>query len=304
MSMRSFDAMRSSAAEKATERISHRLETVKRVSAAMGSAHPKFHEHARQQASTVTSLCSTLRGLTDEDLASLTRKIVDVGFPSDLEGEVIKALTLQETANTKRNNAPLQKYESIFRYFTPSQYKHMDGKTPNVILATIIDHAIDLDLRRPSCPTIGMLTALYKCLAIGLDSLLDVSKIDKYNEVSFVKNVFHQRVKFAKPPLSIVDILPESPSTFIECYPSTGSIFEDEIPSVCPFDEATLLAVADSFPLRKPKPMAPLSTALNVASLDSQANPCGGGGGSMQAMNAMASFFMQAMQNNPGMMKT
>lgn len=152
--------------------------------------HPKFYKHAKQQASTIISLCKSLRCLTDEDLGSLTRKIVDVGLPSDLEGEVISSITSQETVQTGRSNAPLQKYESIVGYFKPSQYKYMDGKSPVVILTSIIDHAIDLDLRNPSCPTFGMLAAFYKCLAIGMDNVLELSKMDKYNDVMFVKKCF------------------------------------------------------------------------------------------------------------------
>ena len=172
-----------------------------------------------------------------------------------------------------------------------------------MILTSIIDHAIDLDLRNPSCPTFGMLAAFYKCLAIGMDNVLELSKMDKYNDVMFVKKMFHQRAKFAKPPMSIIDILPESPSTFIEGYPSTASVFDDEMPSTCPFDFSTFLAVADSFPLRRPKTMVPSSAVLSLPSSDSRANLWEVGGGGLQHANAMASFFMQTLQSNPGLMR-
>lgn len=151
--------------------------------------HPNFHRHAQQQASTIVSLCKSLRCTTDEEFATLTRKIVDVGFPSDLEGEVISAITLQEMPAGRANN-PLQRYESLFRYFKSSQYKYMDEQSPTVVLVSIIDHMIDLDLRNPSCPTFGTIAALYKCLTVGMNSVLEMSKLDKYNEVAYVKQCF------------------------------------------------------------------------------------------------------------------
>ena len=96
------------------------------------------------------------------------------------------------------------------------------------------------------------MATVYNWLHHGEDHVLAMTPEDKYREVQFVKKVFRQRVNVAPEPIGIVKVLPPSPTTLYQMHPSLRPDLEST-PGIPPIDVDMVLAVATTYPLRKPQ---------------------------------------------------
>ena len=117
----------------------------------------------------------------------------------------------------------------------------------------IVTFLLSMGLRHPSCPTYRVITCLYCWLTHGQDKIMGIAKMDKYKEVLNMKKYFALRRSFAPPPIKYVKMLPAQPSKFMKLHPELASFYKDNPAVACPLDTEILPALAETFPLRKPK---------------------------------------------------
>ena len=68
-----------------------------------------------------------------------------------------------------------------------------------------------------------------------------------------MKKYFALRRSFAPPPIKYVKMLSAQPSKFMKLHPELASFYKDNPAVACPLDTEILPALAETFPLRKPK---------------------------------------------------
>ena len=90
-------------------------------------------------------------------------------------------------------------------------------------------------------------------MSYGKEVTMKLSTLEKYEEVMHFKQYFRLRSERASNPAEYVVTLPPQPSEFMKTYPSLASAYDGHPPVACPLDADMLIALADSFPLRKPR---------------------------------------------------
>ena len=250
-SKRSVSRVMSSAESRGLDlqRAYDRLNAIKRMLDGVRST-PHFFRHALAQAKCLKPILESLTPDASQ-LADLTRHISQVGFPPEVEVQVVGYCS----PGIDKKNVALQDYSSFLDYFTNSQWQDVDNNSAsgNFVLMFIMRHLLKMGLRHPSCQTFRLMTALYCMIYYGREPTCEMGKTRKYKEVKAVKKQFHNlAARYGEPPL-YVRTLPAQASTFLENFDCFAEIFEKELPVKCVHDADVVSCLADSFPLRMPR---------------------------------------------------
>jgi len=212
---------------------------------------PKFQFHAIKQGQALKSMLSDI---SKEDAGEIVRLIADVGFPESVESMLVSEINIGGEVLPAGTGGTLQKWGSFMNYGTQHVWDQVNVATSgDTILKVIVTFLVSIGLRHPSCPTYRVLTCLYCCIAYGEDKILSMPKEEKYQEVQHVKEYFALRRDHAPAPAEYVVVLPRKPSEFIKLYPALAPVYNGNPIVACPFDSEMVMAIAESFPLRKPK---------------------------------------------------
>ena len=217
-----------------------------------------FHKHAHNQAMCLENILKFM-SLSAEEVSVLACKITEIGFPIDIECRVMESLKLSGpekiaiTSFTPRRNA-LQNYEGFIHFLQAAQWKRIEAAEGIEQLKILINFLIKLGLRHPSCPTYGMLTAIYSVLQDGETMAMEQSKMKKWYALENVKRLFKSFAADASDPVIYVLKLPESVPAFVKMYPSLASeSYAGDNTCAHTLEVAMVRSIAYSWPLRKPK---------------------------------------------------
>jgi hypothetical protein len=228
-------------------RVMERLASVKRVLASLDGS-PHLARHSTSQGEALKSMIQGL-ALTDDDVAKLNEAIYAARLPAEIESSLVGAASVQRQGK----NVQLQQYEHFTSYILASTWRSMENERPHNVMAILITFLISIGLRHPSCPTYRILTALFAVITQGEESAASLTKEEKYNLVKNLKAEFHRRAMYTSAAPAMVHVLPPQASMFLEDFPVYAPVYKDELPTNCPLmDQELLLALAESFPLRKP----------------------------------------------------
>ena len=231
------------------------LRAVARYVLASVKDSPQFSKHAQTQALVLKNL---LKGahFNDNEVAECVRRVTAIGFPNDIGSQLVESAAAREGIEDRpsNKNTKLQNYEAFIYYLPASLWIAMQHGPAAVALKMFVRALMLLGLRRPSCPTFGMMTAIHCMLQEGETATMDKDKVVKYNTLELVKNMFRGLEKTHLPPPVYVVTLPLDVSTFVAEYPSLASEFyAQEKHGVPPLDVPMAFMIADAWPLRKPK---------------------------------------------------
>ena len=210
---------------------------------------PNYDAHVAKQGQAVKSMVAEIN---EDEAVEVSSLVCSVGFPSHIESMIIDAMHIGGLERS--GDKPLQKWEQYMSYIPQSKWDKLreDGITGSQILNVLVAFLVSIGLRHPSCPTFGAITCLYCWLSYGEDVVMKMSKMEKWQEVWHVKKYFRNRIARAEACASPL-ILPPQPSEFMKSWPSIASVYKGDPPVACPLDADLLMALSDTFPLRKPK---------------------------------------------------
>lgn len=218
---------------------------------------PHFERHAAFQARAVAELIST--GFDMADYAQICAKLSEVGFPADLEEELLRKMTMNQGV-CEGGSSKLQNYTAIGSYIDCERWAALEkSKLSDLTLfAQLTDFMMALGLRCPSCPTYGVIAAIFLWVKHNGDGIMRITKSEKREAVLQAKALFKERVENEKGNLRIsktivaVKILPENPKTFFAAYPSFKSVLTINLETIIP-DYEYIRTWATTFPLRDRK---------------------------------------------------
>ena len=218
------------------------------------SKQPSFPEHAKKQVASLKRMFKETV-FDGEEHAQLSLLVTDCGFPADLEAELLDAI-ISTGGNPKKSNNKLQDFTAMLNYFSRTFWNRVQAEnvTSKTILATLFEDLFVLGLRNPSCPTFGMMTALYNYLTSGQDVITNLSKEQRYAETRIVKEMWKRRVKYEKDIEVRVFVYNIDPEQFMHEHPSIANVYYENCRAVhCPIPTHTMLYLASLYPLRKQK---------------------------------------------------
>ena len=189
------------------EKVANRCSGMKKVLETMRVV-PQFHALASNQGS---CLIHFIKGLTlnDEELSQVLPHISDVGFPAQVQGEIMISLTSRERNEGGTNkNARLQRYETWINYPPKSLWDFLQKASPEDVVGLLIRFLLILGLRHPSCPTFGMIAAMSTLLVKGSSVVRRLSQEEKWDELVPIKKAFRQAAAQEPAPRCNITTLP------------------------------------------------------------------------------------------------
>ena len=238
---------------------------VRRIKARMGACQKvlaaihdgkNFAHHCKVQAKSIISILGSV-SLTDDQVTELCTEVASIGFPPDLEANVVEKISrcAHLGADDLDDESSLQDYTSMPNYFKGSVWDKAAGQCELGAMNLFISELYALGLRHVSCGTARILCMMVKRIVSGDDNVfLKMSPQEKYEAVRDTKKII--RGRFGKSPeaaVNFVKVLPKRVDEFMELFPSLASHFDSERPVQCLFNPDMMYALAESFPLRKPR---------------------------------------------------
>ena len=245
------------------KRVMARCDCIKKVLESLKES-PQVVKHAQNQALCLTNV---LRGvsLTDDEVADCARRITQIGFPHDIEAQVIESLTEREKVAAppkmqasfkyaKHKYTQLQNFETFIDYFDMSVWGEMKMSSSTDALKLLVRALLRLGLRHPSCPTFGMMATIFCMMTEGVTATFEKAKADKHKTLEYIKEAFRGFASYHPEPTVYVTVLPYDVSSFVTDYPSLAREFYATAKACAPpFDVPMVKAIAASWPLRKPR---------------------------------------------------
>ena len=239
-----------------------RCESMKSVLASMADS-PQFFKHAKNQA---LCLQNAIKGLAlDEDqVADCSRRIMQIGFPADIETNLLESIMEANHPETAKNSIwcrpkrpyrKLQNYEGFIDFIKEVRWKVIQDAFGADVIKLLFEELLNLGLRHPSCPTYGMIATILSLLQYGETVTMDRSKSEKWKATKYVKRLFKSFAsQSGDPPVHVVD-LPRDVETFQKQYPSLAKpYYKNDTKCGHPFDSVMVSAIAHMWPLRGPSP--------------------------------------------------
>ena len=236
------------------QQIVARLEAIKKLFAGVQGTE-SFQHHAVSQANRIKCMVKTMN-LTDDEAAELASKVSSVGFPSDVEVDLINKICDRAVSAAGDDESILQDYTNMFGFFKCSTWDRALGENMSefAVLHCFLADLVAIGLRNLSCPTARILTMLVKrAIATDEAALFGQDEEGNYNSIRSVKKIAKPILEKAPPAEVFVKLLPSDPVEFITQYPSLGVHFQDELPGECPYDVDLIHAVVSSWPCRRPR---------------------------------------------------
>ena len=253
-----------------------RCDSMQRLLTSLRSS-PHFHKHAVNQAMCLTNLLKDV-SLTDDEVAEFVTRITEVGFPQDVEAQLVDSLTacadtpdrhVVPTTRCRQKNTRLQNFETFWSYFPESIWREMSAGSPSDIIRTLVQTLLRLGLRHPSEPTYGMMSCIFCILLEGEDATFEKEKKDKHGITEHVKDVYKRMVATWPDPGAYVVVLPDTVSQFVAKYPALASEFYGgQSPGLPPMDTRKVQSMAACWPLRKPRAAPAQSLATPESQVD------------------------------------
>ena len=150
----------------------------------------------------------------------------------------------------------LQKWgENLLNYGTQRFWDAVlaDDLESGLVLRTIVNFLIPIGLRHPSCPTFRVIACLHAWICLGEGKIWSMSRLQKFQLVTDAKHFFAKRREAAGPAVEHCVDLPRTVEEFKRKHPKLAKAYITTSAVQCPLDTESLLYLADTFPLRKPR---------------------------------------------------
>ena len=158
---------------------------------------PQYFTHAKNQALCLKNLLKDVSLKDDEEMAACAGRITAIGFPRDIECELIESLTVREgiESPSPTHSRKLQNYEAFIYYLLECMWEAMRQADEHGAVEVLVGVLLSLGLRHPSCATFGMMATVWCILKEGETATLDKSKVEKWKKLEYVKDVFRRSEK-------------------------------------------------------------------------------------------------------------
>ena len=271
----------------AIDAIFGRLDAIQNTLGGLVDGH-NYRTHVIAQASNLQRAMQSMapslnRALKEDPIkeTELFQKIVDIGFPADVESNLLGNLNQMLDPIPRQS---FQNYKAFYKYLKRERWEHLLSDATRVEkLHELYEDLVDMGLHKASEPTFQAITALYMICCDGMSVAKSMPTEDKKNHLDYVKSSFRSYVEArGASPFVFVNILPENPDTFRSSYPT----FNLEDPHDCPIDGVDFALVAKSIKCRGRSAPAP---SMNVITPAPSADM-------PKMMNMMFSMFQQLSQ--------
>ena len=188
---------------------------------------------------------------SNEDYSILCEKIADVGFPPEDEERLINKITPTAMID---DGSKLQNYTAVVKYIDQERWSALQKCKHNDIMLfmKMTDFFIALGLNNPSCPTYGVIAALFQWIKQGSDGIMSILREEKKGTVLQMKKLFKERIENQKARAEgaiRLKTLPEDPNLFFRLYPAYKKIMPIDLERIIP-DAHYIRTYAVTFPLR------------------------------------------------------